>query len=93
MQKNIPDLRPEFDEITYEHSSVLLERIKAALKIIEGHEYVDLEFVDSINPERMKDIYSNLFEMAEFNRLFQTEFGKGVLVGCFVHQVMEETDV
>lgn len=92
MYTQIPDLRPDVTEITFEHSSVLLERIKAALEVIEGRDDVDLSFVESISPQRMTDLYSKMFEIDQFSRLFQTEFGKGVLVGCFFHQVMEDIE-
>lgn len=86
--RSIPDLR-DTPDISLEHCSVLLESLRRGVGIIEGDDDVDLQFIDDIDVDALLEFYSGQFAPPEFSRLFSTDFGKGILVGCFVKEVME----
>lgn len=83
----IPDLRLN-DEITLEHCSVLLERIGKTLEIIEGQE--GFSVTNLINPELLLEHYKEQFDAESFCKMFNTELGKGVLVGTYVQRLLEK---
>lgn len=86
--KAIPDLRAEHTDITFEHCHILLVRVAQAITMMEGAD--DFEFLaDEIEVETLYRFYNLTFEKEPFNRLFQTEFGKGVLIGTFVQELKE----
>lgn len=78
----IPDLRPSDGEITIEHCSVVLERISQALQDFDGQDGFDATI---ISPYVLLDYYNELFEPAQFHRIFSSETGKGVLAGIYLH--------
>src|SRR5690606_26899604 len=85
----IPDLRNN-PEITTEHCSVLLERLSKTFDLMDGQDGFDL--TNEIDPQVMKAHYEEWFEVEAFERLFVTEMGKGVLVGSFLHRLLEKME-
>jgi hypothetical protein len=83
----IPDLRNNH-EVTLEHCSVLLEKLATTLQQIEGKQ-TWFDVTKEIDPSYLQDHYEEFFEGEEFGRLFQTELGKGVLVGTFFQRLLE----
>lgn len=81
----IPDLRNE-PEITLEHCSVLLEKIGNTLEVIDGE--AGLAVAQAINPEMLLIHFEDTFRPEEFQNLFKTEMGKGVLFGTFMHKAL-----
>jgi hypothetical protein len=87
-KQTIPDLRAEHTEITFEHCHILLVQLGNAMVLMEGNESVR-QIADEIDPMTLQTFYKNNFPMPEFNRLFSSDIGKGVLVGCFVMKILE----
>lgn len=88
---NIPDLRADSPEITLEHCYVLVERLSTMFDLLEGTPgaFKNIQLVD---PYIMQEYYQDTFETHAFARLFQTEMGKGVLVGAFARKLLEKSD-
>lgn len=84
--RHMPDLRDSDGAITLEHCSVMLEKISAALHDFDGQEQFDASIID---PTILLDYFNELFEPPQFQRLFSTEMGKGVLAGIYIHWIME----
>jgi hypothetical protein len=89
VQMKIPDLRSNTD-ITLEHCFVLVELFGKTMDTIEGTLNVFQGMAEGLDPHLMKDYYETQFEPEAFNRLFQTELGKGVLVGAFAQSLLEQ---
>jgi hypothetical protein len=90
---NIPDLRYEHSEVTLEHCSVLLERIPMALgDMYRGDQDEFKEICEAVDPIRFKADMLSMMEERTFLSLFETEFGKGVLVGAFIQQFIFEEE-
>lgn len=86
----LPDLRPEH-EITLEHCSVLLERLKLALRAVYPGDPEEWSMIcDAINPEMMRRDIMSMFDKTAFQNLFGTELGKGVLVGAFAQKFLTD---
>ncbi len=87
--RDMPDLRHDDGLITLEHCSVILERISQALSEWNGpgdQEDFDASLID---PSILLDFYNDLFVPVQFQRLFATEMGKGVLAGVYLHGALE----
>lgn len=88
---NIPDLR-DANDITIEHVGVLQERMGNILD--EAHP--DQGIADIINnhfdPEAMKEEMLTIFTPDAFLKLFQTEMGKGVIIGAFYQAYIDKAE-
>ncbi len=82
----MPDLRQDDGVITLEHCSVVLERISKALHDFDGQDDFDASIID---PMILLNYFNELFEPPQFQRLFSSEMGKGVLAGIYIHWIME----
>lgn len=88
---NIPDLRHESNDISLEHCSVLLERVRATFGIMYPEGPEEFEVVcNAIDVGAMQEDYKSWFTPKCFSDLFKTQFGKGVLVGAFLKEIMNE---
>jgi hypothetical protein len=90
---NLPDLRPEQNEVTLEHCSVLMERLYKTLHEIYNGDPDEFRMIcDQIDPVTMKQDLMTVFTKEAFLRLFQTQFGKGVIVGAFVQRFLIDVE-
>lgn len=87
MGRTIPDLRLD-NEITLEHCYVLIEHLGYSFDTIEGASRGTFQEIANVDPTRMKEHFDSLFPADSFARLFQTEIGKGVLVGTYAHRLL-----
>ena len=86
----IPDLRDN-PEITTEHCSVLLEKLGVTLEIMYDDESLR-DLAGEADAAQMASDLGTVFSVEQFHRLFQTELGKGLLVGVFFNKfVLGET--
>jgi hypothetical protein len=83
---SIPDLHAD-NEITLEHCYILVERLGKGFDALEGTNGFYKHIADLVNPARIKEFYDSFLEPPAFSRLFQTEFGKGVLIGMFMQNL------
>lgn len=84
----IPDLRVSIhDNITLDHCSVLLEKLRDVITIAEGSEEFS-DIVNGVDTMEMLELFKELYQPPEFNRLFKSDLGKGVLIGVFTHAVL-----
>lgn len=97
LPRKIPDLRAELTGITFEHCHVLVVKVTETINLMEGNnEFGDIE--NELDLSLLLRFFKTTYEVDTFNRLFQTELGKGVLVGSFVQELqkrgmnMEPTD-
>lgn len=72
------------DLITFEHVSVILERIVKHLGETDP-EAQDI-ILNHFNPERMMAEVLSIFTPKAFANLYQTEFGKGMICGAFTQE-------
>jgi len=79
-RKKLPDLRPEMTDIELDQISLLVEKIQKAFVDAFGWDG-DLNLWDAV---RIKQEMEDLFTPKEFNRLMQTEFGRGIAVGAWI---------
>jgi len=90
----VPDLRDN-PEITIEHCSVLLEKLGKMLEIMYDDPAIR-ELAGEADARQMAADLSSSFSADQFHRLFQTELGKGLLVGVFFQRFIlgdaDETD-
>lgn len=86
-RKSIPDLRNDA-EITLEHAYVLVEYFGKSLDLIEGTVNAFDGMANDLDPNLMKDYFDSQFEPEAFTRLFGTEMGKGLLIGCFAQSLL-----
>lgn len=81
----IPDLRAD-DEVTVEHISVLQEHLGNLMQEI----YIDNELKHIINhhfdPTKMQEDILKIFTKKAFLTMFQTEMGKGLILGAFIQK-------
>lgn len=89
MRKSIPDLREDHDEITLDHCYVLIAYLGRAFDLMEGTEDSFKDLAAALNPEVMRDELQYYFKAPEFSRLFNSEMGKGVLVGVFAKTLLD----
>lgn len=81
------------DQVTLEHCSVLQERLGAVLDKAYPHQDLGAIVTNNINPEILKEDILTLFSEPAFLALFDTEMGKGVLIGAFIQEfVMNQED-
>lgn len=78
----VPDLRTKNDRIELDQISILLNYIHILFKDGLG-EAPDPNDWDSM---RIRKEFEEIFSPEEFTRLFQTEFGRGVLIGAWVNR-------
>lgn len=82
---NIPDLRAEDTGVTLEHCSVLLEDLGDVL----AQAYRSDEFhsiTAQIDPIRMKREILSIFDQDAFLHMFESDFGRGVILGAYIQQ-------
>lgn len=51
------------------------------------------EVIDLIDAKEMQEHFQAYFDPGSFSRLFNSDLGKGVLVGSFAQQLMERADL
>lgn len=83
MRTDIPDLRQDSEVVTIEHVSVLQERFGQVLDDAYPGEYISSIVIDNFDPLAMREELLTIFTQKAFLTLFQTEIGKGVLMGAF----------
>ncbi len=79
----LPDLRQDSEEVTIEHLSVLRERFGQVLDDAHPGEGISDIVTNHFDDEAMKEEILQIFTPKAFLSLFQTELGKGVLIGAF----------
>lgn len=91
---NIPDINQYDDLVTVEHCSVLQERLGQILDDAYPEENLAVIAVEHLDPTRMKKELLELFTPKALLTMFQTELGKGVIIGAFVQKYIfsEEVD-
>lgn len=90
---NLPDLREEDGIVTIEHCSVLQERLGLVLEDAYPGQSLNEIINTRINPHSMKEEILELFTPEAFLTMFQTELGKGVIIGAFVQKYILSQDV
>lgn len=85
--KSLPDLRYDHQEFTLEHCSVLLERIAKLFESVHDVEFGEL--TDTIDPDSIREFLLELLSPQELSEIFQTEIGKGFLMGMFIKRLVE----
>lgn len=96
MRKTIPNLRVEHNEFTLEHCSVLYAHLGKTLDQLypnsDGGETMS-EIADQANHQAMRDDLLTLMSAQQLSILFDTELGKGIILGMFyVKFVMPEME-
>lgn len=88
----VPDLRHDHNEFTLEHCSILLERLGGALDLIYDEGMTELSSM--VDAETMRDDLLSLMNAQQLSTLFDTEMGKGLIVGMFFGRfiVPQETE-
>lgn len=81
MSRRIPDLRPHDNEFTFEHCSVLCERLGATLSPIYTDEMQ--EIVAQVDSAEMHADLTSIMSSTQLAILFQTDVGKGLILGIF----------
>ncbi len=81
----LPDLRYD-DMITTEHCSVLQERLGKILETAYPGDDLFSIVNTRINPELMKTKLLEIFTPKALLTMFQTELGKGVIIGAFIQK-------
>jgi len=78
-----PDVHEADTRLTLEHCSVLYEYLKTAVKSL-GPNLEDLDaIVDAVDIPEMHDRLLTMLREEQLMKLYQTEFGKGYLVGAY----------
>jgi hypothetical protein len=83
LSMNLPDLRQDKGEVTIEHLSVLQERLGQVLDNAYPGEGISDIVTSNFDPAVMREDILSIFTEDAFMSLFQTEMGKGVLIGAF----------
>jgi hypothetical protein len=84
----VPELKAENDRIELDQITVMVKYIHQTFKDAYG-EAPDVNDWDAC---RVRDEMECLFSPDEFTRLFQTEFGRGVLVGAWIYEFIMGED-
>lgn len=87
---NLPDLRDN-PSITIEHCSVLLEKLGKCLEKMYDDPGIG-KLASETDAEKMANDLALAFSPEQFHRLFQTELGKGLLVGVFFQRFILDDD-
>lgn len=87
----IPDLR-DTPEITIEHCSVLLEKLGMMLETMYDDPGIRA-LAGEADARQMAEDLGTLFSPEQFQKLFSTELGKGLLVGVFFNRFILNEDV
>lgn len=82
----IPDLQSYDDTVTIEHCSVLQERLGQILDEAFPEENLAVITTEHLDPVRMRTELLELFTPKAFLTMFQTEMGKGVIIGAFIQE-------
>jgi hypothetical protein len=90
----VPDLRDvgSDDEVTIEHISVLQERLGQVLDDAHPGEGIADIVTNHFDPAAMKEEILAIFTPKAFLTMFQTEIGKGVLIGAFYQSYIDGVD-
>ena len=83
---HIPDLQAYDDMVTIEHCSVLQERLAQILDDAYPEENIAQIATDHLDPVRIRAELLELFTPKAFLTMFQTEMGKGVIIGAFIQK-------
>ena len=84
MRKSFPDLRADHNEFTAEHCSVLLHKLGKLLDQMYGSGMADVD--DQVDSEQMREDLLGLFSANQLSKLFETDLGKGLIIGIFFSQ-------
>lgn len=76
--------------VSFEHCSVLLERLQKALIDLGLTNDVIADITD-LDVDVMAEELSQMFDKPSFERLFQTELGKGVIIGGYAQGLLALT--
>ena len=88
MTNQSPKLLPYLERIQLDRITALVVYIQEVFDDAFGAE-ADINEWDAV---RIQEEFTNLFTPAEFERLYSTEFGKGVLIGAWIQAyIMGET--
>ena len=83
----IPDLRADFDKIELDHVTLLVKEMQEKFIDYYGEDF-DIELWDVV---RIREEFSSIFTPKGFNLLYQTQFGKGVIIGSWLSKfIMKE---
>lgn len=89
---HIPDLNQEDGVVTIEHCSVLQERLGQVLEDAYPGQSLDEIINTRINPDTMREEILEMFTPEAFLTMFQTELGKGVIIGAFVQRYILDVE-
>lgn len=81
-----PDINQYQDLVTIEHCSVLQERLGAILNDAYPEENLAVIATEHMDPVRMRTELLDIFTPKAFLTMFQTEMGKGVIIGAFIQE-------
>lgn len=84
----IPDLRLSSNEIELDKITILVETIQRAWPDV----YSLAPDVEGWDVVEMRDVLKELLTPREFDGLFATEFGKGVIVGMYLTEYLKNLD-
>ncbi len=79
-------------EVLIEHISVIQERLASVLDSAYPGEGITQIVVDGFEPFRLREELLTLFTPVAFLNLFNTDLGKGVLIGAFMQKFVMERD-
>jgi len=80
------------DVVTIEHATVIQERMSKVLEKAYPNEGVSSIVTNHFDPEAMKEELLEIFTPKAFLKLFETEMGKGVLIGAFYQQYIHSQE-
>lgn len=89
---NLPDPQVYDDLVTIEHCSVLQERLGHILNDAYPEENLANIATEHMDPVRMRLEILELFTPKAFTTMFQTEMGKGVIIGAFIQKYIFEEE-
>ena len=87
----IPDLRPDMDDITLEHCSVILEKLRDTLIALYPDDQEEWgQICDHMDVRNLREDLLGTFSVPAFMRLFRSQFGKGVITGAIMLRMFKE---
>lgn len=88
------DLMTAYDDeeaaVTLEHIAVLQERLGATLEETDPGQGISEIVQSHFDPEQMRGELLEMFTPRALLNLFQTEMGKGVILGAFIQKFILE---
>jgi len=92
MKQTIPDLRSE-TEVTIEHISKLREQLGQVLEDAYPGEGISDIVTNYVSDQVMREQILSIFTPQAFLTMFQTETGKGILIGAFYQAYIDSEEV